>query len=309
LGLQSNIYTNNDEPADHEARLEPRVSLNWRANNRHRFTLAYGLYSQLNPLWLKANFRSETEPSYSPNRLSGLVHSSQLGLRHTWQWGDAWALKSELFWHRMSRIPVSNADGTFSLFNITEIAAYDTLALTGIAENKGLEINLERYLTDGWFMAANATLFDSRYQGADDVWRASRWDLGHIFNLTAGREWQRSPRTEENVNSYGVNGRLTYTGGYRVMPVDLQASRDAGATRFDTSNGWSEQLPGYFRLDLRVYWKRSLGNRRNSTFAMDFQNLTMQENVAYYFYDPFTKKVEKKLQLGLIPNASWRLEF
>jgi outer membrane receptor protein involved in Fe transport len=183
------------------------------------------------------------------------------------------------------------------------------LVQTGIAENKGLEVNLERYLTDGWFMAANATLFDSRYQGTDGIWRASRWDLGHIFNLTAGREWQREPRTEEKVNAYGVNGRITYTGGYRVMPVDLAASRAAGETRFDTSNGWSEQLPGYFRLDLRVYWKRSLGNRRNSTFAMDFQNATMQQNVAYYFYDAFTNQVEKKEQLGLIPNLSWRLEF
>jgi len=304
LGLQSNLYTN-EKVSD--ASLEPRSSLTWRIDKQHRLTLAYGLYSQLNPLWLMADYHPES--GTAPNSASGLVHSRQLGLRHTWQWGDAWALKSELFWHRMSRIPVSGTDGTFSLFNITEIAAYDSLALTGIAENKGLEINLERYLTDGWFMAANATLFDSRYQGADEVWRASRWNLGHIFNVTAGREWQRSPRTEENVNVYGVNGRFTYTGGYRVMPVDLAASRAAGETRFNTANGWSEQLPGYFRLDLRVYWKRSLGNRRNSTFAMDFQNVTMQQNVAYYFYDPFTDKVEKKLQLGLIPNVSWRLEF
>ena len=47
----------------------------------------------------------------------------------------------------------------------------------------------------------------------------------------------------------------------------------------------------------------------NSTFAMDFQNATMQQNTAYQYYDPFTKQVETKYQLGLIPNISWRLEF
>ena len=311
LGLQSNLYNSSWHDDDRQASIEPRASLTWRPGSSHRFTLAYGWYSQLNPLWLKADYRGELPPpeQTSPNRLAGLVKSRQLGLRHTWQWGEAWALKSELFLHRMSDIQVSTLDGAFSMFNITEIAQYDSLTPRGIAENKGLEINLERYITGGWFMAANATLFDSRYQGSDGAWRASRWDLGHIFNVTAGREWQRTPRSDEKIKVFGVNGRLTYTGGYRVMPVDLDASRVAGETRFITTNGWSQQLPGYFRLDLRVYWKRNLGNRRNSTFAMDFQNATMQKNVAYYFYDPYTDQVEKKLQLGLIPNASWRLEF
>lgn len=310
-GLQSNIYTVNNDPNDQQTSLEPRASLTWRSSQRHRFALSYGWYSQMNPLWLRADYRGElVDPAAaSPNRFEGLVRGRQLGLRHTWQWSDAWALKSELFLHEMSDVPVSTADGAFSLFNITEIAQYDSLAPQGIAENKGLEVNLEHYLTNGWFMTANATLFDSHYQGSDGIWRASRWDLGHIFNLTAGREWQRTPRSEEKVKIFGVNGRLTFTGGYRVMPVDLDASRAAGETRFVTSNGWSEQLPGYFRIDLRMYWKRNLGNRRNSTFAMDFQNATMQQNVAYYFYDPYTDRVEKKLQLGLIPNASWRLEF
>lgn len=307
LGLQGNVYQDGHISENRDRSLEPRASLNWRLNNFHRLTLAYGFYSQLNPRWLEADYRGDTD--VSPNRGIGLVRSRQFGLRHAWQLSEPWVLKTELFWHRFSDIPVSGTNPAFSIFNITEMAAYESLQATGIAENKGLEINLERYLNSGWFLVANASVFDSRYQGSDQIWRSSRWDLGHIFNLTAGREWQREPRTAEKVNVYGLNGRLTYTGGYRVAPVDLTASRLAGETRFDASNGWSEQLPGYFRLDLRVYWRRSLGNRRNSTFAMDFQNATMQQNVAYYFYDAFTDKTETKYQLGLIPNLSWRLEF
>ena len=307
VGLQGNLYRDEDISGNNDASLEPRASLNWRLNNYHRLTLAYGFYSQLNPRWLEADYRGDTETS--PNRGIGLVRSRQLGLRHAWQLSEPWILRSELFWHRFSDIPVSSTDPAFSLFNITEMAAYEPLKAEGNAENKGLEINLERYLNGGWFMVANATVFDSRYQGADKIWRSSRWDLGHIFNLTAGREWQREPRNEERVHAYGINGRITYTGGYHVMPVDLAASRLAGETRFDDTNGWSEQLPGYFRLDLRIYWRRNLGNRRNSTFAMDFQNATMQQNTAYFFYDAFTDKVETKYQLGLIPNVSWRLEF
>lgn len=311
LGLHSNIYTANAPLNTHNESLEPRASVNWRLNHRHRFTMAYGWHSQLNPLWLLADHRvgvSDPGQAY-PNQGSGLVQARHLGLRHQWQWSHAWSLKTEMFWQNMSRIPVSRSDRSFSLFNITEIAALDNLSITGTAENKGLEVNLEHYLTGGWFLVANASLFDSRYKGEDLIWRASRWDLGHILNFTAGREWQRAVQENGKVKAFGINGRATYTGGYRVMPVDLAASRQAGTTQFDTSNGWSEQLPGYFRVDLRVYWKRSFGNRRNSTFAMDFQNATMQKNIAYYYYDPFTNQVETKEQLGLIPNISWRLEF
>lgn len=305
IGLHTNVYTADDT---RDASFEPRASITWRVDNRQRLTLAYGFHSQLNPLWLEADERTGSGEPY-PNKGSGLVRSRQLGLRHTWQWRDNWALKTELFWQRMSNLPVSTADQTFSLFNITEISALNALTTTGIAENKGLEINVEHYLSGGWFMVANTTLFDSRYQGDDLRWRSSRWDLGHILNLTMGREWQRTSQAPGKVKAFGINGRATLTGGYRALPVDLAASRLAGETRFDNTSGWSEQLPGYFRLDLRVYWKRSLGNRRNSTFAMDFQNATMQKNIAYRFYDAFTDQVETKEQLGLIPNISWRLEF
>ncbi|MCC6281948.1 MAG: TonB-dependent receptor [Saprospiraceae bacterium] len=311
IGVHTNIYTAEDDLDTYDASVEPRASVNWRLNNRQRLTVAYGFHSQLNPLWLEADTRqAASDPAkIYPNRGSGLVRSRQLGLRHHWQWREDWSLKTELFWQKMSNIPVSTLDRTFSLFNTTEFSALDGIQTTGIAENKGVEINVEHYLTGNWFLVGNVTLFDSRYQGDDRAWRPSRWDLGHILNLTMGREWQREPPGKGKIKAFGINGRATFTGGYRAIPVDLAASRQAGETRYDTSNGWNEQLPAYFRLDLRVYWKRSLGNRRNSTFAMDFQNATMQKNVAYRYFDPFTDKVETKEQLGLIPNISWRLEF
>jgi outer membrane receptor protein involved in Fe transport len=83
-----------------------------------------------------------------------------------------------------------------------------------------------------------------------------------------------------------------------------------GNTTFaDERNGYVYQSPDYFRLDLRVYWRKNLGNRRNSTFALDIQNLTGQQNFAYHYYDPYTQRLETKYQLGTIPNFSWRVEF
>jgi outer membrane receptor protein involved in Fe transport len=80
-------------------------------------------------------------------------------------------------------------------------------------------------------------------------------------------------------------------------------------TIYEYYSGFNQQAPDYFRADFRVYWRKNLGNRRNSTFALDIQNLTAQENVAYHFYDPYTNQIETKFQLTTIPNFSWRLEF
>jgi len=277
---------------------EPRLTLTQVLSARHRLSLSAGRYSQTAPLWLL-------------DEDLGLQRAWQASLRHTWLLPNEWSLRSELYWQRSDEAGVDvDIRSAFSLVNQSDYIVFlqKPLAYKGLSENRGLELTAERYLSGGWFALANATLFDSRYQGSDGLWRSTRWDLGHLANLTLGREWLRE-KSESQTRSFGLNGRLVQSGGFRAMPIDEAASALASATVFDESQGFSMQQPGYFRLDLRVYWRRGFAGRRNSTFAMDFQNVTMQKNTAYRYYDPFTRQVETKYQLGLIPNMSWRVEF
>ncbi len=296
---------------DKSSSLEPRLTLSQRLSQHQQLHLAYGLHSQMQPLWVYAIDANGAGPG-SPNRLLGPTKAQHIGLQHAWNNGSGWVVKTELYYQYLTDVPVTAAASTnFSLLNYHEPSARnELLANRGAGRNKGVELNVERFLRQGWFLLANVSLFDSEYRGSDSVWRSTRWDLGHLANFTLGKEWVRD-RGSEKVRAFGLNGRLVWTGGYRNMPVDAfrSASTLLQKTAFDESNGFSGQFPDYFRIDLRAYWKRSLGDRRNSTFAMDLQNVTLQQNVAYQFYDPFTQKVETKYQLGLIPNISWRLEF
>ncbi len=182
-------------------------------------------------------------------------------------------------------------------------------AQLGKGRNKGIEITLERRLTNGWFLLANATIFDSKYKNfVDSKPLPTRWDIGHLVNFTFGKEWQREKRPGKE-RTIGLNARAVWTGGVREADINLPASKDQRTTIFDETRGYYRSNPDYFRLDLRVYWRKNLGNRRNSTFALDLQNLTGQQNLAYHYYDPYTDKIETKFQLGTIPNFSWRLEF
>lgn len=276
--------------------VEPRLIVTQILSKQHRLAASWGRYSQIAPLW------AEGEDV-------GVQQGWQAGLRHTWSLNDFWTLRTELFWQNMNKAGIAPGPKPISLLDASEFEMFSgDFLYNGDAENKGIEISLERYLNNDWFLAANTTLFDSRYKGNDGIWRSTRWNLGHLANLTVGKEWYRD-RGTDNVRSFGLNGRIVWTGGFRERPIDAVASAFDRTTVFDTRNGFTEQQPDYFRFDLRAYWKRSLGNRRNSTLAMDFQNVTAQKNVAYHFYDPFTKKVETKYQLSLIPNISWRLEF
>ncbi|MCC6414279.1 MAG: TonB-dependent receptor [Saprospiraceae bacterium] len=312
FGLQYTTFSQGNASA-----LEPRLTVTQRLNDKHQLSFSYGLNSQVQPLWVytqQPNFPIETG---NPNRELGFTRAHHAGLRHTLTGENAWSIRTELFYQRLFDVPVS-ASGlpAFSMVNALETQAapnpnaYPVMVQDGIAENKGFEITAERYLSLGWFMMANVTLYDARYQGNDGVWRNTRWNTTHMMNVLAGKEWIREVEGDKS-RTFGLNARFGWSGGMRAMPIDTLASQFniLQKTVYDQSEGFTERLPDYLRLDLRVYWKWNLGNRRNSTFGMDLQNVTLRQNVAYYYWDPHTQAVETKYQLGLIPNISWRLEF
>ncbi len=287
--------------------IEPRLNLSWRGE----WTVSAGRYSQMQPLWV---YTTEN------NRDLDLSRAWHVGLQYNWQRllqdrAEGWSLKTELYYQYQSEVPVAatgRGSQAWSLLNVPEaLGGGFPLVNKGLGRNYGFETTVERRLDKGWFLLANASIFQSEYTGNDGVWRVGRWALGHIANLTAGKEWELSPseNNPERRRTFGLNGRVNWSGGPRQQPIDVIGSTFGSTTEFNTAVGFTEQFPDFFRVDLRIYWRRQLGERRAATFAMDFQNATLQQNVAYRYFDPFLRRIETKYQLGLIPNLSWRLEF
>ena len=288
------------DPSYFEGAIDPRASLTARFSARHSFFIAGGLYSQALPAWMWDYLSSP------------FLRSPQVALGHTWRPGNALKVHTEVYFQYQKRYP---ATPSVSWFNQPEQITPDFFrnGFESDARTYGLETGVEKTLQRGWFLLTNVSLFRSNFRfhtpSAVGPWLRSRWDIGHLANLTLGKEWTRD-RPAEKVRAFGLNGRLVWTGGPREAQLDLDAPTLNGAmVSYQENTGYTRQNADYFRIDLRAYWKRSLGDRRNSTFAMDLQNVTMQQNVAYRYFDPLTQKVETKYQLGLIPNISWRLEF
>ncbi len=284
-----------------QVRVEPRLSAVQRFGIHHTLSANWGLHSQT-PFWWQWDYKYD-------NRL---IRSTQAALRYAWLSTDAgWRLGLEVFGQQIAdAVALPYAGGRISSLNESEapFPYYFGDRSPSEGRNYGAEVSSERRFSRGWFLLANATFFraETRVEGGD--WTGARWDLGRILHLGGGKEWRRTAG-DERFKTFGCSGRISWSGGLRALPIDLAASQAAGATVYDASRGFSEQQPDFFRLDGRVYWRTSVGDRRNSTFAMDFQNMTLRENVAYRYYDAWTRQVETKLQLSLVPNLSWRLEF
>lgn len=276
-----------------------RLNMAWWPNAQHAVAAFVGSVSSLNPLSYRYAQKEFTL-------------SQQTSLRYRFRPSDKWNFHAEIFAQKLSNVLTFGDSSLLSQLNEPQPSlSFLSIGFTGEGQNKGIELSAERLFTGGWFASANVTLLDSRYRNAPDVaWQSTRWDVGHILNLAGGKEWVRE-KNALKTKTFGFSARAVWTGGFREMPIDLATSRKTifGETAFDEKAGLTVQLPDYFRVDGRVYWKKSLAERRNSTFALEIQNMTNQQNVAWHFYDRQTDKVETKYQLGLIPNISWRLEF
>lgn len=276
-----------------------RLNMAWRPNFRHSVAAFVGSVANFNTLAYRYAKREFTR-------------SQQASLRYSFRPSDKWGFQAEIFAQQLSNVlTFGDSSQLWQLNEPQPSLSFLSVGFTGKGQNAGIELSAERFFTDGWFASANVTLLDSRYRTSpENEWQSTRWDVGHILNLTGGKEWVRQ-KSKSKTKTFGFSARAVWTGGFREMPIDLATSRKTifGETAFDERAGLTVQLPDYFRVDGRVYWKKSLAERRNSTFALEVQNMTNRQNVAWHFYDRETDKVETKYQLGLIPNISWRLEF
>ena len=303
-GVHSMIFLLNDRTS-----LEPRASLNWRSSPKQSFRLAYGLHSQLQlPNTYFSTITLADGSTTQPNQELGFTRAHHVVLSYQQQLAKNLHLRVEPYYQYLFDVPIiDRPNSTFSALNLLEGYVTDSLVNAGTGENYGVEVSIEKYLSNRYYFLLSSSLYESTYTAGDGVKRDTRYNGQYGFSFAGGREFARTTKSNKQ-KIFGVNLRLVYQGGLRSMPIDLIASREAQQTVFDSQNGFSEKLPDYFRADLRITFKR-FHKRYTRTFGLDIQNLTNQQNVAFRTYDFLQDQIIEKYQLGLIPLLSYRLEF
>ena len=216
-----------------------------------------------------------------------------------------------IYYQHHYNVPIGPANTTTPFLRygslLNEISGFvsDSLVSSGKGRSYGVELTLEKSLTNGIYFMSTTSLYQSKYTGRDGVERDSRFNGKFVQNVLAGKEWKVGKR---KTNIFAANVKMLAAGGNRATPVDLNMSRKENKTVYDWSKSYSEQLPVYFRTDVRVSYTKN-NRKTTSTLSLDLQNITNRLNAFDRYYDSKEDKITLIKQTGLLPILNYRLEF
>lgn len=286
--------------------IEPRASLKWDINRKHSLALGYGLHSQTQGWGIYfAEERDNNGVVTHPNKNLDLTKAHHFVLSHNYVLGKNIRLKTEVYYQKLYDVPVGAFDtSTTSTVNSINNFITEPLVNKGKGRNYGMEISLEKYLSNDFYYMLSNSFYQSKYTALDGIERNTRYNGNHITTLLAGKDFISGSKSRV----FGINIKTIYAGGLRTTPIDVEQSKLKGYTVFKQKEANSLQNPAYFRSDLRLSmkWNRS---RRTNTLSLDFQNVTNRLNVYNEWFDQKKGKVVYSYQNGLIPILNYKVEF
>lgn len=290
-GLRYLYFTYN-----HTGSLEPRISLNVPSSSRSGFNLSYSLVSR----------QQLAQVYFVPgNSNLGFTKSHHADLDYRYSLGHDMKLRTGIFYQHLFNVPVEqDPSSTFSAINLLDDLAPSFLVNRGTGENYGVDAMVERKFYGTNYIMIGGSYYQSKYTAADGIKRDSRYNGRFTFTTVYGKEWSNLSKHR----TIGLNARALYLGGLRESPVDVYASSQASETVFRNTNPFSNKLADYFRIDVRVSFRKDKPGYTR-TFAIDLLNVLGHQNEAYHYYDLTQRKVVTKYQLGLIPIIVYRIDF
>jgi len=302
-GLHYQIYDLNSESA-----LEPRLGLQWQATDNQTFSLGYGLHSQIQPrtVYFDKDYNETTGIYSENNRNVKFTRSNHYVLGYDWNIAKNFRIKSEAYYQGIYNAPISKADGSFSMLNAGSgyfIAEPDSLQNTGKGRNYGVELTIEKFLSDGYYALMTVSLYDSKYKGYDNTWRNTAFNSNFAVNLLAGYEIKIGKK-----NYLTFDARTVWSGGMRYIPIDMEKSIAKQEQVYDNSRTYTDKYKDYFRTDFRIGFKQNMG-KVSQEWGVDLQNITGHKNLYSEQYNNQLKEITTIYQQGFMPMMLYRINF
>jgi hypothetical protein len=300
--------------------VEPRLGVKWQLNKKTSLNTAYGLHNQLVPSRLyfrqltdqfgNVVLNAEGEP-FIPNRELEMIRSHHFVLGVDRSLGKNSRLKLETYYQSIDNVPVQNFPSYYSTLNYGAnfaLAFPDTLVNSGTGYNYGLELTIEQFLNKGFYYLFTTSLYQSTYKGSDGVERNTAFNGNYTFNLLTGKEFVIKTKKNKATNLLVVDFKSSLNGGQRFIPIDLEASKQAGQAVYDFNEVYVDKFSDYFRIDLKIGYKRN-GKKITQEWSMNLANITNHKNVFQQVYNASSQQVETRYQTGFLPIAQYKILF
>ena len=301
LGVHSQYLSLN-----HTSTFEPRMGVRIKTGRNDYLSFGYGLHGQMQPLgnyFIRIKVGTD---SIQPNLSLDFSKAHHYVLGYSIQLAPNWNLKAEAYYQALFNIPVSATKASsFSVINMDDNYAIEPLSNTGKGKNYGIEFTLERYWNDQFYMLATASLYESKYQASDQVWRNTRYNSNNAWTFLLGKEWKLHAKRTSTIS---LDLKMIHNGGVRVTPILLPQSIIQKTTVLDNNNIYGEKLPPLFRIDLQTEWKMQY-HKMTGSFIAGVQNLTNRQNPVNQTYDASLGRIRYTYLLGLIPVIGYKVDF
>jgi hypothetical protein len=288
---------------NNKSTLDPRLSLQYRINNRLNVSIAYGLHSKLLPLGYY--FFQHTGINNYPNHDLGMLRSHHYILAADRLLKKNWRIHAELYYQHLFQIPVVNdINRTFWMLNELEGYAREALVSKGTGTNKGVDLSLEKFFTKGFFMIASFSFYQSTFEPLNEQTYNTRFNAGNAGSWTGAKEW-----TLKKNLVFQAGWKAIYNAGQRLTPLaSIQNSNRAPIE--DETSPYTEKVSPFFRTDGRLSLRKDI-LKRSWQLAIDVQNIFNIQNtdVLNRRYDPSVNKWVYAQQSGLVPVLSYQIDF
>ena len=302
IGLHYQLFRLNNSQS-----IEPRAGMEWKFTKKQSLSFGYGLLSQTQP---KILYFVETEmpngESTKSNLDLGLTKSNQFVLGYNNQLGRNFRIKAEAYFQQLSNVPVSQSMPNYSVLNVGadfNLRLNDSLLNQGSGQNYGIELTLEKFLSKHFYLLGTASIFRSTYKGYNGMEHSTAFDNNYVFNALGGYEIPLKKGMRINIDLKGV-----YAGGKPYTPWDEQKTIAQNSPYYLYDESYSKQHKDYFRIDLKIGFRMSLGKTVHE-YALEIQNLTNHQNVFQQVWDPINQKMKIDYQQGFFPMFMYRVYF
>jgi hypothetical protein len=297
---------------NHSNSIEPRANLRWNFAGKHTLSAGYGLHSQLHPFFY---YLSRTYLSDDPwdrnnyietNRELGFTKSHHFAVGYDFTISSDLRFKAEVYRQQLFDVPVEERPSHFSLINMgagLEEVLTDSLVNGGTGRNSGIELTLEKFLSNHLYFLLTASILDSKYKGSDGILRNTAFNGNFNANGLIGYEL---PAGENGM--LDINIRLVGGGGRRIIPHDEERTLLEGEDVYNYDLAYESRMARYFRLDGRLGYKYN-GRKARHEIGSDISNITNRPNEWSYRYDSDTRQIETIYQQGIFFYLFYRINF
>lgn len=294
--------------------IDPRFGLSWKFKDKHEITFGYGLHSQYQGLeiYMTKLFSQAVDSKIYPNRYLDMTRAHHLVLGYQWRIAPSTRLKAETYFQYLYNIPVDLYEPYYSVVNLTGMS-FDKYGRVYVNDatgyNYGLELTLERFLSQGWYYMVTASVFESKFRSIDNILRNTLYNSNFVSNILVGKEFELTKKAQaRNIWSFGGDIKFAFAGGQRYIPVDLEASKATGTTVYIYEQAYVPRHPFYMRGDLKA-WAKIHQQKVTHEIGVEIRNFTNRKNVYSYEYDVKLKDMKTSYQTGLLPLGYYRITF